>query len=347
MHVRLVWLGLVLASAACGGSQGRSEPVSSPSDSPAPASPSLVSLDDATPGGPWVVPAPSGTPLVLAVDSISLADAIIVSFIDRRVPAEYKAGGETGYLITPLHETLRLRREREDVAHSMTSTSRTPRVQTLALAIDPTIPFDTISEVIYTAGQAGYEDLPLLVSISHEIQALPFSLPEFHRPSALTSMLGTSTLAQVLASGPVTGNAEEVLAVAERGGSASSADAEGDPARTDGQAIDTRPDALNLLVTITRQGLQITGAGGRLAPGCDGVQTGRAPAVPATPDGQDLVRLHRCLGLVHEAFPDERTIRVSAEADTPFAVVARVLATARGTEAAPLFPIARITTSAR
>src|SRR5690606_36390582 len=96
-----------------------------------PTGPSVPTLAAA-----WTVAAPPEPWLVVAYHDVSMGEgAPIVTLEERRVRAADKQGGETGFLVSALHERL-----------TATPTSTGP----LGVAIDPEIPFRTVSEVVYT-----------------------------------------------------------------------------------------------------------------------------------------------------------------------------------------------------
>jgi biopolymer transport protein ExbD len=72
-------------------------------------------------------------------------------------------------------------------------------------------------------------------------------------------------------------------------------------------------DSLNLNLTITENGVIVTGSGGKLAPGCEDTASGRVVTVPKNGDKYDWEGLKQCAVNIHKEFPDESKVTVSAE----------------------------------
>jgi biopolymer transport protein TolR len=72
---------------------------------------------------------------------------------------------------------------------------------------------------------------------------------------------------------------------------------------------------LNLTVTVTREGVALTGSNGKILPGCrEFTTTGRVVTVPNRPDGAfDWEGLTKCAAQIKETFKDEERVTVSAD----------------------------------
>lgn len=83
-------------------------------------------------------------------------------------------------------------------------------------------------------------------------------------------------------------------------------------------AVDTG-STLNLSVTISEDGVIVAGSGGKLAPGCTQMMSGRVITIPRSADRTfDWEALNRCLVTVHGTFPDERQAILTADPNIEF-----------------------------
>ncbi len=298
---------LALLLAACGGSDA---------PPPTPAAPARALV--AVPSG-WLVDPPSSPPLVVTPTSIELAERRLVALSAGRVPADQRVGGERGFLIPTVRDAL------------------AGGEGTLALAVAPSVPYRTFAEILYSAGQAERTELVLLVSAGSAERAVPIELPRFGPGSdVLLGALGGEgdALADVLAGGAVLPDEEVGVARADRGPVTPTSAPAPRPAVEPGEPRGT----LNLSLTLTAEGVIVAGAGGRLAPGCERLQTGRGVTLPARDGAVDTAALAACLDRVHGELPEEDVVIVSADPAVPYADVVRGIVVARGTEAAPRFP---------
>jgi len=123
------------------------------------------------------------------------------------------------------------------------------------------------------------------------------------------------------------------------------------------QQLDDQGSTLNLSVTITRAGIIVSGSGGKLAPGCTQTQSGRVITVPAQNSrlvwtlerrdaegnpsvvaGPTAEALTQCAERVHQEYPDETKVIVSADPEIEFEHLVGTMDALRGTESEPLFP---------
>jgi biopolymer transport protein ExbD len=80
---------------------------------------------------------------------------------DGTIDPSHKQGGGTGFLITPLHNVMTQHRDRlKLIAQRVPSRPFTGTVQIVA---DKRTPFRTLSEVIYTLGQAEFSNIHFVV----------------------------------------------------------------------------------------------------------------------------------------------------------------------------------------
>ncbi|MFK7991996.1 MAG: ExbD/TolR family protein [Sandaracinaceae bacterium] len=125
-------------------------------------------------------------------------------------------------------------------------------------------------------------------------------------------------------------------------------------------ASDSDSSTLNLSVTITAEGIIVSGSGGKLAPGCTQTQSGRVITVPSrngvlewstevrAGSGRDATitsqvgptstALTECVQRVHERFPDESQVILTADPEIEFENVVGAMDALRGPGPEPLFP---------
>lgn len=108
--------------------------------------------------------------------------------------------------------------------------------------------------------------------------------------------------------------------------------------------------SLNLSVTISEEGIIVAGSGGKLAPGCTNMQSGRVITVPllpnpnvdengdGLPDVYDWAGLTRCLSVVHTTFPDERQSILTADPNVEYRHLVRAMDSMRSDGTVELFP---------
>lgn len=107
---------------------------------------------------------------------------------------------------------------------------------------------------------------------------------------------------------------------------------------------------LNLSVTVSEEGIIVAGSGGKLAPGCTNMQSGRVITVPllpnpnvdenndTLPDVYDWPALTRCLTVVHTNFPDERQSILTADPNVEYRHLVRAMDAIRSDGTIELFP---------
>jgi biopolymer transport protein TolR len=97
--------------------------------------------------------------------------------------------------------------------------------------------------------------------------------------------------------------------------------------------------SLNLNVTVTSEGVIVSGAGGKLAPGCENTAGGRVITVPKLGNGQyDWAGLSTCVSRVKVRFPDEEQVTMSADPTIEYEHFVHAMDAVRSKGAEQLFP---------
>jgi len=116
-----------------------------------------------------------------------------------------------------------------------------------------------------------------------------------------------------------------------------------------GRGTDTG-SSLNLSVTISEEGIIVAGSGGKLAPGCSNMQSGRVITVPllpnpaidanndTLPDVYDWPALTRCMTVVHTNFSEERQAILTADPNVEYRHLVRAMDAIRSDGTVELFP---------
>ena len=104
---------------------------------------------------------------------------------------------------------------------------------------------------------------------------------------------------------------------------------------------------LNLNVTVTEAGVIVSGSGGKLAPGCDGIDAGRALTVAKKGKDYDWKGLTACVSKVKKQFKDERSVTVSADPQVQYEHVVAAMDAVRNEGDAELFPNVLISVGVR
>jgi biopolymer transport protein TolR len=114
------------------------------------------------------------------------------------------------------------------------------------------------------------------------------------------------------------------------------------PSLARGRRASSSPEqgtTLNLSVTIAEAGIIVSGSGGKLAPGCTQMQPGRVITVPRRGDGSfDWEQLTACVARVHQQFPDESQVILSADPTIEYEQIIHAMDAVRAQGADPLFP---------
>ena len=95
---------------------------------------------------------------------------------------------------------------------------------------------------------------------------------------------------------------------------------------------------LNLNVTVTDNGVIVSGSGGKLAPGCEGIQTGRVVTVARKGKEYDWSALTECVAKVKTKFEEEDTVTISADPQIHYEHVVAAMDAVRTKDETELFP---------
>jgi biopolymer transport protein TolR len=95
---------------------------------------------------------------------------------------------------------------------------------------------------------------------------------------------------------------------------------------------------LNLSITVTDNGVIVTGSGGKLAPGCDQVTSGRALTVPKAGAAYDWKALTDCIVKVKERWADEEDVMIGADPVIQYEHVVAAMDAVRSNGKQTLFP---------
>ena len=108
-----------------------------------------------------------------------------------------------------------------------------------------------------------------------------------------------------------------------------------------GRAGDKKEPGLNLNVTLTESGIIVTGSGGKLAPGCQDVASGRVITVAKKGDGKyDWAGLTECVAKIKNVaqFADEHEVIIGADPMIQYEHVVAAMDALRGDGKNELFP---------
>lgn len=99
-----------------------------------------------------------------------------------------------------------------------------------------------------------------------------------------------------------------------------------------------RAEGLNLSVTLTDGGIIVTGSGGKLAPGCQEVSSGRVMTVPKKGNEYDWAALTDCATKIKARFSDERDVIIGADPMIQYENVVAAMDALRTNGKQELFP---------
>jgi len=107
-----------------------------------------------------------------------------------------------------------------------------------------------------------------------------------------------------------------------------------------GKSSGAQQDAgLNLNVTLTDGGIIVTGSGGKLAPGCEEVSSGRVMTIPKKGTDYDWAALSECAVKIKAGYPTEKDVIVGADPTIHYEyIVAAMDALRSGADKKELFP---------
>jgi biopolymer transport protein TolR len=95
---------------------------------------------------------------------------------------------------------------------------------------------------------------------------------------------------------------------------------------------------LNLNVTVTDSGIIVTGSGGKLAPGCEEVSSGRVMTVPKKGNDYDWAALSDCAVKIKAGYPNERDVIVGADPTIHYEYIVAAMDALRSKDKKELFP---------
>jgi biopolymer transport protein TolR len=106
---------------------------------------------------------------------------------------------------------------------------------------------------------------------------------------------------------------------------------------------------LNLNVTVTEAGVLVSGAGGKLAPGCTTIDPAGSRAITVTRKGKDYdwPGLAECAAKIKSQFESEDTVTVSADPQIQYEYVVAAMDAFRGTGDQELFPKVMVSVGVR
>ena len=105
-----------------------------------------------------------------------------------------------------------------------------------------------------------------------------------------------------------------------------------------GRPASQQEASLNLNVTLTDGGIIVTGSGGKLAPGCQDVSSGRVMTVPKKGTEYDWAALTDCATKIKARFSDETEVIVGADPMIHYEYVVAAMDALRRNEQQLLFP---------
>lgn len=105
-----------------------------------------------------------------------------------------------------------------------------------------------------------------------------------------------------------------------------------------GRPASQQEPSLNLNVTLTDGGIIVTGSGGKLAPGCQDVSSGRVMTVPKKGNEYDWEALTDCATKIKARFSDETEVIVGADPMIHYQYIVAAMDALRRNEQQLLFP---------
>jgi biopolymer transport protein TolR len=95
---------------------------------------------------------------------------------------------------------------------------------------------------------------------------------------------------------------------------------------------------LNLNVTLTDGGIIVTGSGGKLAPGCEEVSSGRVMTIPKKGADYDWTALSDCAVKIKTGYPTEKDVIVGADPTIHYEYIVAAMDALRSKDKKELFP---------
>lgn len=104
---------------------------------------------------------------------------------------------------------------------------------------------------------------------------------------------------------------------------------------------------LNLNVTVTDKGVIVTGSGGKLTKGCEGIMVGKGITVPMEKKEYKWAELTTCMAKVKSKFEDETTVTISADPQIEYEHIIAAMDAVRNKGEEELFPNVLISVGVR
>lgn len=104
---------------------------------------------------------------------------------------------------------------------------------------------------------------------------------------------------------------------------------------------------LNLNVTVTDKGVIVTGSGGKLAQGCEGIAAGEGLTVPSKKGAYVWPELTKCVAKVKKQYEDETAVTISADPQIEYQHVVAAMDAVRNEGEDELFPDVLISVGVR
>lgn len=119
-------------------------------------------------------------------------------------------------------------------------------------------------------------------------------------------------------------------------------------ARGRSRSVEDVTTPLNLNVTVTEDGVLVSGSGGKLASGCEQLESGRGVTVPLLGPGRyDWGGLTSCVAKVKDKFEDEDSVTISADPQVQYEHVVAAMDAVRNQGELSLFPNVLISVGVR
>lgn len=115
------------------------------------------------------------------------------------------------------------------------------------------------------------------------------------------------------------------------------------PSACHGRCVEP-PPSLDLTVVVSAATIRVAGSHGQLAPGCATTSEGAATIVR---DGHEWDALRDCARRLHDTFPREDEVRLTADPLVPYEDTIAAMDALRGDDEGPLFPEIRLAAGIR
>jgi len=289
-----------------------------------------------------------GLPMVVVGrDSVTLDGKAVVSLSNGAIPPTELHGGEGGWLLTRLDKAMRKR------GHALAKGSNLPPFEQyyerITIAPDGRTTSDVLHKVLDSVRNGGFmQQQFLVVDAAGEHRALRTCFTRCcRRLSPPCWGVPQPPPVDILLGGETAVDMEEILR-SDKGPSKAPREVRANPP-TKSPSDEEGDQNLNLMVTVTADGIGLHATGETLPEGCSVRSTPigerRTPALPRRADGAfDFVSLERCFNRIHSAHTDETAVIVSTNSSIEWNTIVRVIDLARGEKARPMFDKFLLTT---